>query len=156
MSTFQVQRSATLPATPDAVYARIADFHRWTEWSPWEGMDPDLARTYTGPDSGVGATYAWSGNRKAGAGEMSITAAEPQRRIELNLNFIKPFRSNNTTVFDLEDRDGQTHVTWTMTGPKSLMAKVMGIFVSMDKLIGKDFERGLEALGKAASTDAVA
>lgn len=156
MSTFEVQRVATLPASPAAVYERIADFHRWTEWSPWEGMDPDMTRTYTGPDSGVGATYAWSGNRKAGAGEMSITAAEPNRRVELDLHFIKPFRSNNTTLFELEEREGQTQVTWTMTGPKSLLAKVMGIFVSMDKLIGKDFERGLEKLGEAARTDPTA
>lgn len=156
MSTFEVQRAATLPAAPAAVYERIADFHRWTEWSPWEGMDPDMSRTYSGPDSGVGATYAWSGNRKAGAGEMTITAAEPGQRVELDLNFIKPFRSVNKTIFELQDHDGQTHVTWTMRGPKSLMAKIMGIFMSMDKLIGKDFERGLEALGQAASSDPIA
>lgn len=156
MSTFQVQRAATLPASPAAVYERLTDFHRWTEWSPWEGMDPNMARTYSGPESGVGATYAWSGNRKAGAGEMSITAAEPQKRVELDLSFIKPFRSENKTVFELEDRDGQTHVTWTMIAPQTLMSKIMGFFMSMDKLIGKDFERGLEQLGEAASTDPVA
>lgn len=119
-------------------------------------MDPNLTRTYSGPDSGAGATYEWSGNRKAGAGKMSITLAEPQKRVELDLLFLKPFRADNKTVFELEDRDGQTHVTWTMTGPKSFMAKVMGIFISMDKLIGKDFERGLEQLGEAASTDPIA
>ena len=42
--------------------------------------------------------------------------------------------------------DGGTEVIWTMTGPKTFMTRVMGIFMSMDKMVGKDFDRGLASL----------
>jgi len=140
----------TINAPADSIYAQIADFHRWTDWSPWEGLDADLQRTYSGPDRGPGATYVWSGNRKAGEGRMEITQVVEPSRVEVALNFLKPFRSSSTTIFDLRS-DGQvTRVTWTMTGPKTPMTRVMGVFKSMDKMIGPDFEKGLERLKAVA------
>ena len=56
--TYRVIRSAAISASPDDVFARLADFRRWQAWSPWEDIDPQQTRTYTGPDSGVGAHYA--------------------------------------------------------------------------------------------------
>jgi uncharacterized protein YndB with AHSA1/START domain len=149
---FEVTREKTIPAPPAAIYERIADFHRWTEWSPWEDLDPDLERTYSGPDAGVGAVYEWKGNRKAGQGRMEITAADPSSRVELDLQFLKPFKSRNTTTFTLaEAPGGGTHVTWRMVGPKTFLVKVMGIFSSMDKMVGGDFEKGLDRLSAAAT-----
>src|SRR4051794_31674992 len=63
---FKIERSAVIHAPPAAVFALINDFHEWTKWSPWEKMDPDLKRTYEGPAAGVGAKYAWAGNKKVG------------------------------------------------------------------------------------------
>ena len=129
----------------------LVDFHRWIEWSPWEGLDPNMWRGYTGADSGVGAVYEWSGNRKAGAGRMEITDADEPSRLQIALQFIKPFKSSSTTTFTLDDRDGGTHVTWRMVGPKTFMTRVMGVFMSMDKMVGRDFEKGLTQLGEAAT-----
>jgi hypothetical protein len=143
---YVVERSATIQVAADRVYAHIADFHRWTDWSPWEGLDPDLQRTYSGSDSGKGAIYAWSGNRKAGEGRMEITAAVEASQLEIALEFLKPFKSSSITTFDLKPEGEATQVTWTMTGPKTLMTRVMGIFKSMDKMVGPDFEKGLHRL----------
>lgn len=144
--TYTLKRSATINASPELVYAEIADFHRWTGWSPWEDLGPDIQRTYTGSDSGTGAVYAWKGNRKAGVGRMEITEAIEASGVEIALDFVKPFKSSSTTAFTLTPEGDGTHVTWTMTGPKTLMIKVMGLFKNMDKMIGPDFEKGLGRL----------
>ena len=39
-----------------------------------------------------------------------------------------------------------------MYGPNLFMTKVMTIFVSMDKMVGKDFEKGLASLKQAAES----
>ncbi len=144
--TYSVERSATVAAPPARVYAAIADFHDWTNWSPWEDLDPDLQRTYSGAERGVGAVYRWKGNRKAGEGRMEITEAAEPDRVVIALDFLKPFKSSNTTSFTLTPADGGTKVTWTMVGPKTFMTRVMGIFKSMDAFVGKDFEKGLARL----------
>ena len=148
--TYTVQRSTSIAAPAQAVYSHIADFHRWNAWSPWDDLDPDLRRTYSGADSGEGAKYAWAGNRKAGEGTMEITDATEPSRVQIALEFLKPFKSSSTTTFDLRSEGDSTSVTWTMIGPKTLMTRVMGIFKSMDKMIGPDFERGLAQLKSVA------
>jgi hypothetical protein len=81
---------------------------------------------------------------------MEITEAVEPSRVEVALNFVKPFKSSSTTTFDLEPEGEATRVTWTMTGPKTLMTRVMGLYKSMDKMIGPDFEKGLERLKAVA------
>ena len=144
--TYTVERSTTIDAEPAHIYAQVVDFHRWTAWSPWEDLDPEMQRSYTGPEQGVGATYSWTGNRKAGAGRMEIVEAEEPSTVAVALSFVKPFKSTSRTVFSFVPTDSGTTVTWTMTGPSTLMTKVMGIFTSMDKLVGPDFEKGLARL----------
>jgi uncharacterized protein YndB with AHSA1/START domain len=145
-ATYTVERSATIDAGPSEVFAQVVDFHRWPAWSPWEDIDPDMRRTYDGPESGVGSTYSWSGNRKAGEGRMEIVRAEEPSSVVIDLRFVKPFKSTTVTTFTFEPSGPGTRVTWTMTGPRTFATKVMGLFTSMDKLVGKDFERGLARL----------
>ena len=152
-NTFTVARTTTVDASADRIYPHLADFHAWRAWSPWEEVDPDLERSYSGPDSGTGARYAWSGNRKAGQGSMEIVRADEPSRLDIHLSFEKPFRSSNETVFTLTDTGGRTEVTWTMTGPLTLSGRLMGIFMSMDKLVGKDFEKGLAKLKTLTERD---
>jgi uncharacterized protein YndB with AHSA1/START domain len=152
--TYTVERTAIINAPPDLVYAQIANFHRWPAWSPWEGLDPAMRRTYSGPDLGAGATYAWSGNRKAGEGRMEITEAVEASGVKIALDFLKPFKSSSITAFHLSPEGENTRVTWTMTGSKTLMIRAMGLFKSMDKMIGPDFEKGLDGLKAVAERPA--
>ncbi len=148
MSGFVVERRVSVDAPAEAVHALVNDFHQWPRWSPWEDVDPAMERTYTGPDSGVGARYAWSGNRKAGAGSMEILGSTPER-IDLALHFTKPFRADNDLHYSFLERTDGTEVVWQMTGEHTGLMRVLGKVMSMEKMVGPDFEKGLARL-KAA------
>ena len=147
---FLVERSAVVNADAPTIFGLINDFHHWTTWSPWEGLDPAMQRTYSGPAEGVGASYAWSGNKKAGSGSMTITESVPNERVVLDLLFLKPFKAQNVTTFLLEPQGENMAVTWRMTGKKNFFFKAFGFIFSMDKMVGKDFEKGLAQLKAAA------
>lgn len=153
--TYTVQRSISIDSPPVAVYDQIANFHNWTKWSPWEDVDPALKRSYSGPESGTGAVYGWSGNRKAGQGRMEIVDAVSPSRVQIDLAFEKPWKARNDTVFTIQPEGSGSRVTWLMTGKKTLMTRAMGLFTSMDKLLGNDFDKGLARL-KDASEKAAA
>jgi len=149
-SSFEVTRSTTIQADPARVLGLIEDFHRWTEWSPWEDLDPTLSRTYTGPTSGVGSHYAWKGNRRAGEGWMEITGSAPDR-VDIELAFMKPMRNTQQVEFTITPTSAGTDVTWRMSGQhEGLMMNLFSKVVSMDRMIGKDFEKGLARLKAAA------
>lgn len=143
---YSVSRSIEIDAPPERVFGLIDTLHEWVAWSPWERIDPHLKRTYTGPDSGVGATYEWAGNRKAGAGRMVITESTAPSYVGIDLRFDKPFPAHNKIAFDIADLAGKTAVTWTMTGELSGVMKLFAKIRPMDKMIGPDFERGLTRL----------
>ena len=151
--SFRVERSITIKAPPEKVFPLIEDFRRWPEWSPWEKLDPQMKRTLSGPASGPGAAYAWEGNDKVGAGRMEILSAAPASKVSIKLDFIKPFEGHNTADFTLQPQGDGTAVNWAMYGPAPFISKLMGLFFSMDQMIGKDFETGLANL-KAASEPA--
>lgn len=144
--TFRVQRTASIKAPPDKIFAIINDFHNWGSWSPWEKMDPTMKRTYSGAPNGKGAVYAWEGNSKVGAGRMEIIESVPPSRVTVQLDFLKPFEGHNIAEFITEAHGDSTNVTWAMHGPAPFLSKVMQVFCSMDKLIGKDFDAGLANL----------
>lgn len=149
MSAFTISRSTTIDAPPAAVRAHVEDFRSWQQWSPWEDLDPHLRRTYSGAEHGVGARYAWEGNRKAGAGSMEITAATPES-LSIELAFLKPWRATNQVVFTFAPEGSGTHVTWTMSGAHAGLAKPFARFINVEKLIGPDFEKGLARLKRLA------
>ncbi len=147
MADFTLSRSTRVHAPAARIHALLDDFHGWQRWSPWEGLDPDLRREYSGPTTGVGSTYHWSGNKKAGEGEMRMTESSVSR-VAVDLDFLKPFKASNVTTFDLSSGDG-TDVTWTMTGTRSAVMGLMGRLF-FDKAIAGDFDKGLAALKREA------
>jgi Polyketide cyclase / dehydrase and lipid transport len=145
-NTFSLSRSADIKAPPEKIFPHLNDFKNWGAWSPWEKMDPDLKRSFSGSASGKGARYSWVGNKKVGEGNMEITRSMPSSNIELNLNFLKPFKASNITEFKITPNGNMTTVNWEMRGPLNLMMKVMHMFMNMDSMVGKDFEQGLANL----------
>lgn len=148
MPHFENSRSIQIAADPATVRALIEDFHEWTRWSPWEGLDPDLKRTYSGPARGVGARYAWEGNKKAGAGSMEIVRATDEE-IEIELVFLKPIKARNTGQFQVTGNPEGTRVVWAMAGQRNVLLELAGRLF-LDNLIGKDFDKGLARLKAAA------
>lgn len=151
-ATFELKRSLTVNAPPDVVFSQVNDFHAWTHWSPWDKLDTDLKRTYGDVPAGVGASYHWVGE-KTGEGNMKITDSKPSEHVALDLDFIKPFAASNRTEFDFVKAGEGTTVTWTMSGKNNFMSKVMGLFKSMDEMVGPDFEKGLANMKTAAEAD---
>lgn len=141
--TFQVKRVAAIKAPPEKIFPLINDFSRWGSWSPYEKKDPSMKRTISGQASGRGAVYEWEGDGNVGKGRMEITESSPASRVSINLDFVKPFRTHNVVDFTLVPQGDTTSVTWDMHGPAPFVSKVMQVFFSMDRMVGKDFEAGL-------------
>jgi uncharacterized protein YndB with AHSA1/START domain len=144
--TFRVERSASINATPEKVFALINDLHAWASWSPWERKDPAMRKTHTGAPQGKGAVLEWDGNKDVGTGRMQVLESTPASKVLVQLDFLKPFEAHNRAEFILTPKAGSTEVAWAMYGPQPFMMKVMGLFCSMDKMVGKDFEVGLANL----------
>jgi hypothetical protein len=144
MASFSQTRDTVIDAPPATVHALLDDFHAWKDWSPWEEMDPDLKRTFSGSEKGVGAHYAWTGNKKVGTGSMEITSSTPER-IDIDLEFIEPFKAKNKAIFELAPAGDGTKLEWSMAGDRNLLMTVMGKLY-FDKSIAKDFDKGLAKL----------
>lgn len=145
-------RSTTIAADRSIVHALINDFREWRTWSPWEDLDPDLQRSYSGPPAGVGSHYDWAGNKKAGRGSMEITVSTPES-VEALVEFKSPFESTMNAVFTLREAGRSTAVDWTMTGERSVLMQLGGKLF-FDRAIAKDFENGLARLKQAAEQPA--
>ncbi len=153
MPTFSVSRSAFIPAPAAEIYAHVIGFREWLNWSPWEGLDPSMQRSYSGPVQGVGASYTWKGNGKAGAGTMEIVEAVEASKIQLRLEFTKPMKAVNPTSFTFVPEGSGTRVTWTMQGENKGLGRVFALFMNMDKLVGGDFEKGLAQLADVVAAN---
>jgi hypothetical protein len=153
--SFRIERRITIDTPPDRVAPLVADFNAWRAWSPYEGRDPDMRRTLSGAPAGKGAVYQWEGNNQVGQGRMEVLESTPGR-ILIKLDFIKPFAANNTAEFTFTPVDRPigpmasnvptTDVIWAMFGPSPFMSKLMGVFINIDRMVGKDFEAGLANL----------
>lgn len=148
--TFRVERTASIKAPPERVFALINDFPSWQSWSPWEGLDPNMKRTMSATPQGKGAVYEWDGNNDVGKGRMEIVESAPPSKVGIQLDFFRPFEAHNTAEFTLAPEGDATRVTWAMYGPMPYASKVISVFSSMDQMIGKDFEAGLAALKTVA------
>ena len=144
--SFRVQRKTSIKAPPNKILPLLDDFHNWSSWSPWEKVDPSMNRSHSGAARGKGAVYEWDGNSKVGKGRMEITEVAPLSKVTIKLDFLKPFEGHNIAEFTLEPDGDSTNLTWAMHGPTPFVSKVMQVFISMDKMIGKDFEAGLANL----------
>lgn len=151
---FSVSRAATIAAPPETVFAQVNDFKKWQAWSPWEKLDPELERTYSGKSEGVGAVYAWEGNSDVGEGNMTITESRSPELIRLKLEFIKPMAGTSDTEFTFKPEGDGTHVTWTMAGKNDFMGKAVCLFMNMDKMLGGQFEEGLASMKSVAEAEA--
>ena len=155
-SQFSISRSATVAAPPATVFAHVNDFHKWEAWSPWAKMDPNAKNTFSGPDAGVGAAFTWSGNKKVGAGHMTITESRPSELIHINLEFERPMKATNLSEFTFKPDGRKTVVTWTMSGKNCFMGKLFGLVMNCDKMIGGQFEKGLAQMKAVSETSLVA
>lgn len=144
---YRVERSATLGAPPEVVFAQVNNLRKWNDWSPWAKLDPNAKNSFSGPESGEGAVFGWSGNNKIGEGKMTITKSQPSTLVEYRLEFERPMKDTGMSEIRLEPAGDQTKVTWAMYGAyQNFIQKAMCTVMNMDAMIGPDFEKGLTNL----------
>jgi hypothetical protein len=146
---FTITRSTSIAANAEVIHGLVDDFHRWSSWSPWEDLDPAMQRSYSGPERGVGARYAWKGNRKAGEGSMEITGLAPDA-VDIELRFLRPWNATNQVRLQLAPTTTGTEVSWTMRGEHVGLMGLLSRVMPLDKMVGKDFEKGLARLKAVA------
>ena len=143
--TFALQRSITIAAPPEKLYALIQDMKAFNTWNPFAKKDPAQVVRYEGPASGLGAAYAWEGP-VVGKGRMEVTEDLAPTRLAMRLDFVKPMKATHRVDFTIEPQGANSRVTWAMSGAMPYVSKLMTIFYSMDKMAGGDFESGLANL----------
>jgi uncharacterized protein YndB with AHSA1/START domain len=145
-STFHVERTVTINASPEKVFPLINDLHNWPRWAPQDREDPTIKRTFSDVTSGVGATSSWSGSGNTGQGLMTITESDPPKSVTIAVDWQRPFAVRNINEFRLEPDGSGSRVTWGMTGPNLFIMKLMSVFTNTDRMMGQHFEHGLQNL----------
>lgn len=153
-SRFRYVRSARMKAPPAVLFDLVNNLRKWRGWSPWEKLDPNLQRIYDGPEAGVDATYAWKGNGNVGEGRMTIVGSQPHERVDLKLEFFKPFVATNSADFVFKKVGDETEVIWSMEGNYNFITKAIGLVMNMEKLCGGQFEEGLANMKQLAESQA--
>lgn len=143
---FAVTRFGKISAPQEKAFPHVNELKKWDAWSPWAKLDPNAKSAFEGPDAGVGAAMSWSGNNKVGEGRMTITESATSSLIRFRLEFLRPFKATNTAEFVFASQGGQTLVTWSMSGKNSFFSKVFSLLVDCEKMIGKDYDKGLANL----------
>jgi uncharacterized protein YndB with AHSA1/START domain len=145
-SEFRVERTTSVAAPADAVFAQVNDLHKWDAWSPWAKLDPAAKITFDGSEAGQGAAMGWSGNEKVGEGKMTIVESHPNDDIKIKVDFTKPFEGSIGSDFAFKPDGDKTTVTWAMTGHRSFVQKAFCLVMNGDKMLAGDIEKGLAQL----------
>lgn len=144
--SFAMSRSMTINAPADKIFPMIESLREFNRWNPFLTPDPSVKLEYFGPERGVGAGHKWDGNREVGRGSIEITESHPNSNIAMKLHMLKPMAALNRVEFKLAPSGNGTAVTWTMQGRQPFIGKIMTLFIDCDKMVGKQFEKGLASM----------
>lgn len=145
-SDFRVVREVKVDAPASAIFPHVNDLKKFDVWNPWSKIDPNIKTTYEGPAAGVGAISKWDGDSKIGSGQMTIVESKPNETIQMKLDMFKPFESTSMAEFTFKTEGKQTSVSWALSGHSNFVSRIFCVFMNQDKMIGGEFEKGLNAL----------
>lgn len=151
---FRVERSLSIAASPDVLFAQVNDHHKFNQWNPFLKLDPNVKNTYSGPDAGVGAVCSWDGNSKVGAGSCTIVESKPGELVRMRMDWKRPLEGTSTVDFTFKPEGDKTVVTWAMYGKNGFVGKLFSLFMDCDKMVGPQFEQGLANLGQVVAGQA--
>ena len=149
-SSFSVQRSIEINAPPKKIYDLIVEPKKWQQWSVWTQRDPNMRITYSGPPFGMGAKWSWV-SKSEGSGSMQLTRVEPDKRVEYSI-FFPEFGMRSTGAIAIAPAGERTRVTWSTAGDVGPNPLKRYLAVMMDRMVGPDFEAGLENLKALAES----
>lgn len=150
---YQVKREMVIDAPSSIVFEQVNNHSNRIAWSPWESKDPEMTKSYEGPESGLGAIYKWSGNEDVGTGMLEITESTPSTFIKSELAFTEPWESSSTVEWTFEEGSDGTRAVWTISGELPGFMFWMGQ-EEMDEAMAEDLENGLQNLKTICETQA--
>ena len=141
---YSVEKSIVINKMPDVVFDHVANLNHYRDWNPWQKMEPGAKANVTGTPKTVGHRFEWEG-KKIGQGSLTIKSVNPPHKAEIDLEFVKPWKSKADDIWTFESQNGSTKVTWLNHGPLAYpMARMMGPMIS--KNLNYQFEQGLKNL----------
>jgi len=143
---YHVERSVSIAAPQDLVFEQVVYFKNAAAWEPWRAYDSTMITTIEGEDGNIGAIFSWKGNKDVGSGSQEIISIEDNKCVHFTMKFLEPFESESTTYYDLSPENDQVKVTWGFDGVNKFPWNALSIFMNMDKMLGTEFEKGLENL----------
>ena len=144
----KVEREVTINKPREEVFNYVKQIKAQNEWGPWFKKEPSMRQAFRGTDGEVGFVSHWKAeNPEVGEGEQEIKRIVPNERVDTELRFIHPFESKADAYLITEAvGEGQTIVRWGFDTEMPRPMNVMLLFVSMDEMVGPDFESGLASL----------
>ena len=142
---YAVEREVTIDKPKQEVFEYVKFVKNQDNYSVWANKDPNMKKEYKGTDGTVGFISAWdSENKEVGKGEQEIINIAEGERVDMKLRFKKPFEAQDDAYL-ITDAVGenQTKVKWGFKGAFPYPMNLMGLFMDMDKTVGKDLETGL-------------
>lgn len=149
---FKLSRSAVVKAPADKIFPEINDLKAFDKWNPFIEADPNVKVTYAGPESGVGMSSSWNGNNQIGEGMDTIIDSKANQSVVMRLDFVRPMKNTAQVTFTLQPQAQGTLVTWDMTGKNNFVGKLFHLCINMDKMVGGQFEHGLNNLKAKVET----
>jgi uncharacterized protein YndB with AHSA1/START domain len=149
-SDFGAQRSVVINAPAEKIYPLVATPKQWPNWAVWQKREPTMDMKFGTVESGAGAEWSWA-SRTQGSGRMKFLKADAPKQLDYELFFIEGNDETRSTGSFILAPEGQgTKVTWTFKGNAggNPISRWFGFFI--DKLVGPDFEAGLEQLKSIA------
>jgi hypothetical protein len=146
-----VARSVVINAPESAIFPYLNNLHRFGSWSPWSARDPKLAVSYGGPESGQGARVTWTSKKPSvGSGSMEISETQPNRRIDLAVNFNG---LEGTSSYDIVPSGSGSKVIWSFgyDSGSSPLKRWKGLM--LDGFVGAEYRTGLDRLKETVEAD---
>jgi len=144
--TYHIDKSITINAPLEKVWNNINSLQSMVKWSPWLDADPNVKTSFDGQEGVIGSSYKWDGNSDVGSGIQTITKIEQPKRMDSRLHFIRPFEGNADTFVELSNDGSGTKATWSFDTKYKYPMNVMQLFINMDDMMGKQFDKGLGKL----------
>lgn len=61
--SYNVEKAAIIKRSAAQVMNKVGDLNSYSQWNPWQQMDPNAKSTITGTPNSSGHKYAWEGRR---------------------------------------------------------------------------------------------
>lgn len=149
-NSYDVERTIVIKASPEQIWPYVSNFENWNKWSAWKEKDSTVTNTFEGEQGIVGSVTEYT-SLESGSGRMVNTGMTKNEEITYNMKFLEPWESESTGHVRLKKVDGGTEVSWGFGGEHNAFSKLM----NMDKMIGPDFDRGLELLKEKVEKEAM-